>query len=142
MAVCTCAWMYMLYRHACLNCASASCPNLNLEAFVGDPAVLDQQIEACCDFWVADATKGVLVESEQPLKWRVSRIFSWYANDFLTDLRVGADQEASQAKPVSPGAVSFISRYQERMGDSEPREQQPAVDYFEYDWGLNTALAV
>lgn len=108
--------------HACLNCASVSCPSLPRTAF--EPITLDQHMEACCDAWIADETKGFTMskhavkpgavlpggkssDSQGPdddaqstdcteLQLKVSKIFHWYDSDFAVSTAVGAQRLGAQ----------------------------------------------
>ena len=95
--------------HACLVCASASCPDLAPYAFTGKE--LDDQLADRTRTWLANPTKGFASERNGAVA-RLSRIFLWFEADFVDSLAFARANGAS-----FDGA--------------------PAVRYFEYDWSLN-----
>lgn len=116
--------------HACVNCASRSCPDLLGEAYRGDGR-LDGQLTAQFELWLQDETKGLgkVVECAgvhtkrvclTGLKPKLSRIFLWYAGDFAP----------------TPGKFAG--------GFAPPGKAKDALlagatpEYFDYDWNLNT----
>ena len=101
--------------HACVNCASRSCPDLLAEAYRGDGR-LDGQLSDQFRKWMADTTKGLDATTKGIT---LSRIFLWYAQDF-------AHKPAAYcAAFVAAGATK----------DQLARTRSPA--YFPYDWRLN-----
>ena len=95
--------------HACLVCASASCPDLAPYAFTGRE--LDAQLADRTRTWLANPTKGFASERNGAVA-RLSRIFLWFEADFDDTLAFARANGAA-----ADGA--------------------PAVRYFEYDWSLN-----
>jgi hypothetical protein len=102
--------------HFALNCASRSCPPIN----VYDAEKLDKQLDL--------ATRN-FVDSEVQLdpntgSVQVSRIFQWYQGDF------GGES----------GVIAFIARY---LPDDDPRRRAlqgnsaVKLTYAAYDWALN-----
>jgi hypothetical protein len=65
--------------HACIVCASASCPNLRPEAYTGAHvrAQMDDQVRT----WMKNPTKGLLYDAKTH-RLTVSRIFLWFGDDF------------------------------------------------------------
>jgi hypothetical protein len=59
--------------HACIVCASASCPNLKRQAFEGPD--LERQMKQQMADWLANPTKGCKQST-------LSRIFLWFESDF------------------------------------------------------------
>ncbi len=87
--------------HAALNCASISCPRLPREAF--DPERLDEQLDAAMREFVSEA-RNVTVEPSSRTLW-LSKIFDWFASDFLDYERVQGSQR--------PSIRDYINRYRE-----------------------------
>lgn len=99
--------------HAAFNCAALSCPSLlAAEPFVYTAATLDAQLASSVRGWL-DAEKGASAQG-------ISKLFDWYAKDFV----------------ASEGSVeAFIAKH--RTGGT----QGVALDTFlEYDWTLNIVL--
>lgn len=94
--------------HFAINCASASCPVLRPEAYLPDR--LEEQLEAQTLQFLQDNTKNNM---DQGL-WRLSPIFSWFADDF------GGKK----------GVQQFI---QARTKQSKPKR----LVYNRYNWALN-----
>ena len=104
--------------HACVNCASRSCPDLLGQAYRGDDR-LDDQLTAQFKLWLRDETKGLtLDDAKKPM---LSRIFLWYAGDFET--RGGSPAYAAQYAPAGAARDALATM---------------APSYFAYDWNLNT----
>jgi len=101
--------------HASINCASASCPNLRTEAFV--PHKLNEQMDDQTRTWIADATKGLKAEKDEVC---LSRIFLWFASDF----------------DVRGGPLAFVTKYASSEFSASLEDKK--VDYFPYNWNLNT----
>lgn len=103
--------------HACIVCASASCPDLRAEAFVGER--LDEQMTEQMSAWLANPNKGLAVSPDAG-SVQMSRIFDWFSGDFKPNVR------------------QFINSYSAGDKTREIREGSH-VGYFVYDWGLNSA---
>ena len=65
--------------HACIVCASISCPNVRMEAF--RPTTIDQQMDAQFQNFLANNKKGMLLPFAQGSGWG-----SKYTNPFRTRL--------------------------------------------------------
>ena len=78
--------------HACIVCASASCPDLRPQAFVASK--LREQMDDQLRAWMANPTKG-FVADQGTGEIKMSRIFLWFADDF------GGSTRTSQAR-LSP----------------------------------------
>ena len=103
--------------HACIVCASTSCPDLAPFAFVA--ADLEAQLADRCAAWLRDASKGCAVERGGAVA-RLSRILLWFEDDFA----------------AFGGPLGFAAA----RNDGAARaalEAGPAVRYFAYDWSLN-----
>jgi len=107
--------------HACIVCASASCPNLRAEAYVAQR--LREQMRDQCSAWVSSSTKGLLFDAARSTLY-LSRIFLWFEDDFggrrgVIDFVAAAMRDREQAAAV---------RAARRL----------TVRYFEYSWELNS----
>lgn len=69
--------------HFAIVCASVSCPDLRREPYTA--AKLDQQLEDQTRRFLGNAKKGLLLTEDRV---RVSKIFSWFAEDFSSKGRV------------------------------------------------------
>jgi len=99
--------------HACLVCASSSCPDLRTQAY--EAGTLQTQMADQMSSWLSNASKGASMLNQDEVV--MSRIFLWYYPDF------GADRF---------DAVEFARA----MG--APLKQTPSrLSYYEYDWSLN-----
>ncbi|HIF14190.1 MAG TPA: DUF547 domain-containing protein [Bacteroidetes bacterium] len=97
--------------HFALCCASISCPVILKEAYEGKK--INDQLEA-------NTTRFINNEKENELKTdpiKISQIFNWYRDDF------GGDRAS---------VIKFINKYAK-----ESIVPEAAVDFKEYDWGLN-----
>lgn len=106
--------------HACIVCASASCPNLRPEAFIGSK-VADQMNDQMRS-WMMNDTKGLLFESKNNNKLYLSRIFLWFSDDF--------------------GGWDGIREWLPQFVDDGTLKSQIAKNtvklrFFEYDWQMN-----
>ena len=113
--------------HACIVCASISCPNLRTEAFVASRlrAQMDEQMRAL----LSHPTKGM--QWEPGLlpglcsTLRLSRILLWFAADF------GGEAAAARFAVEARGDAELASRYR-----STPMVSRR---FFGYDWSINRA---
>uniref|UniRef100_A0A7R9ZL02 DUF547 domain-containing protein n=1 Tax=Craspedostauros australis TaxID=1486917 RepID=A0A7R9ZL02_9STRA len=133
--------------HSCIVCASASCPDLRNEAFVGT-AQLKLQMADQMKLWLLSTSKGMRVEDGTVT---LSRIFLWFRDDFV-GTRPGIEQESSgETTKVLKTAPSWLAASDYIPGtdstgkdDDEAgklramlRSQRTAIRYFEYDWSIN-----
>lgn len=84
--------------HACIVCASASCPDLRPEAFVASK--LREQMDDQLRVWMANPTKGLAADQTAGVV-KMSRIFLWFADDFGGSLPF---QSARHTAPSRCGA--------------------------------------
>jgi len=125
--------------HACIVCASLSCPNLRSEAFIAPD--LDRQMTSQMREWIANPTKGAHV-SEDGKTIRLSRIFLWFQDDFAAAVARGFHGEAvgSSRAPGESRGESAVLDYIGRHAASEiPTSAK--VEYFTYNWTLNAPEA-
>lgn len=97
--------------HFALNCASRSCPPLAGKAFRG--ATLDGVLNQLTKDFVNNNPNGVIAEKG---KVKVSKIFSWYEEDF---------QQAG-------GVLAYINQYRNTPVKGK-------VEYQKYHWVLNAS---
>ncbi|MEM7052144.1 MAG: DUF547 domain-containing protein [Acidobacteriota bacterium] len=109
--------------HAALNCASAGCPRLPQEPFLGD--TLDAQLDAAMTEF-ATSENHVRLDAGNN-KVAISKIFNWFEDDFL-------DEEKSRGV-AKPNIVGYLNRYR---GDAGPIPAGASVSYLPYDKGLNS----
>lgn len=104
--------------HFALVCAARSCPPLRSEAYRGER--LDEQLEDQADRFMHSSMNEFRVRKNR-LHMRLSRIFSWYAEDF--------------------GGLDGVARYAADFLDEEKRRLVRRGDYRlsfrSYDWSLN-----
>ncbi|OEU08568.1 hypothetical protein FRACYDRAFT_249460 [Fragilariopsis cylindrus CCMP1102] len=130
--------------HAAIVCASASCPNLRSEAFVG--AKLNAQLDDQAQNWVSDTKKGLRYNPNNSQQLLVSRIFLWFQDDFQSNY--GGPLAWAQQYASTRGG-------KENDNDNDPKQQQQQqqqlaawsklstddyeknVEYFPYNWKLN-----
>lgn len=99
--------------HFAVNCASESCPPLDLKPFSG--ATLDADLERLTRQFINRNPQGIVVEGE---KVRLSKIFEWYAEDF--------------------GGKDAVVAYANQFRDS-PIPENAIVEFMDYSWKLNSA---
>jgi hypothetical protein len=112
--------------HACIVCASASCPNLRKEAFVGDKVAA--QMEDQVKQWMKNDSTGISLTTSsgilgQSQKLTLSRIFLWFGDDF----------------GGSKGVQQWLPQYIEDAAVKEAIANDVKVRFFEYDWNINRA---
>lgn len=106
--------------HGCIVCASASCPNLRPEAFVG--TTVRQQMDDQVRQWMKNDTKGLHFSPQHSHKLQLSRIFLWFADDF------GGWE----------GLRQWLPQYLEDETLKERLAQDKVkVRFFEYSWKMN-----
>lgn len=108
--------------HAALNCASVSCPRLPREAFAGPD--LGAQLDAAIRGFVTDPRH--LAVDRGARKVRMSKIFDWYADDFLAYLREKGARD--------PNLLDYINLYR---GDAGRIPRTSSIEYLDYDKRLN-----
>ncbi len=108
--------------HFAFNCASISCPSLQLTAFTADK--LDEQLEAAAQNFLSDSSRNELNKSKYTLA--LSSIFKWYKEDF------------EKSKKLGPLKKFLLARFP----FTEDEKKQFAADkydikYLDYNWNLN-----
>jgi hypothetical protein len=108
--------------HACIVCASASCPNLRREAFRAE--IVGEQMNDQMKDWVSNPTKGFrLTPGRFKSRVELSRIFLWFAEDF------GGYH----------GLAEWLPQFEDDPKVTETALKNATVRYFEYDWQVNRA---
>jgi hypothetical protein len=105
--------------HGCIVCASASCPNLRQEAFVGE-RLREQMDDQMRDF-LSNPTKGLTMKHK---RLTLSRIFLWFENDF------------DGWRGIREWIPQFIKDEKEA---TEIKKGKVSLRYFDYDWSINRA---
>lgn len=109
--------------HACIVCASKSCPNLPNFAFKGDKTLPDVMRSRFTNFLTSD-TKGMKVEGNVVT---ASRILLWFEDDFKGLQHGGGPLHFAYKLAPSNKAKALLNL------------KRPVVRYFDYDWSLNKA---
>jgi hypothetical protein len=112
--------------HMAVNCASIGCPALRPEAYVGQR--LDAQLDDQVLRFLSDRTRNRYDTERRALE--VSKIFSWYAQDFERGYRGIESREGFFATHAA--ALTDDPLQQEAI-----RSRKVKIRYLEYDWGLN-----
>ncbi|KAJ8598799.1 hypothetical protein CTAYLR_008655 [Chrysophaeum taylorii] len=106
--------------HACIVCASSSCPSLASFAFTGDHTLPDVMRSRLAAFF-SDETKGLKLDPQRDVA-TFSRILLWFADDFASG--GGPVRFARSAAPEPAALFDSMSPH-------------PRLRYFDYDWALN-----
>jgi hypothetical protein len=108
--------------HAALNCASLGCPRLPRKAFEGP--TLAAELDAEMMRFVGERRNCAVDAAAKRVG--LSKIFDWFAEDFLAFERRQGN--------ASPSILDYVNRY--RATDARiPRDY--AVEYLEYDKRIN-----
>lgn len=108
--------------HACIVCASKSCPNLRNIAFEGDSTLPEVMRKSMGDF-LANEEKGLSINREEN-KVTLSRILLWFEDDF-SGRHGGPLGFAAKSAPDSiPAMLGTLCN--------------PTIRYFKYNWSLNS----
>ncbi len=110
--------------HFALNCASISCPALRTEAYAGDK--LDAQLNDQMMKFLSDRKRNKLDEKVI----RVSKIFSWYEDDFESGWQNIASRE--EFFVYNATAFALTPEQSEDLVNGKIK-----IKYFDYDWNLN-----
>ncbi|MDA8001883.1 MAG: DUF547 domain-containing protein [Alphaproteobacteria bacterium] len=101
--------------HYAVNCASVGCPNLQL----WNSQTLERDLDAAAAQFV-NSPRGVDIQSREVT---VSKIYSWYVEDFDSD---------------EQGVLRHLRRYAQPRLDSDLAEINQLHDS-DYDWNINSA---
>jgi len=100
--------------HACMICASLSCPDLPIVPFKA--ATLQDQLTDYARAWLANPTKN---EGPHNEGLHINQVFSWFTDDFARE---------------SGSLHNFLQTYAPAGWDVDGTEQ---VKYMSYNWALN-----
>jgi len=109
--------------HFAINCASAGCPALAPYAFVAEK--LDQQLKMGTEAFIKDEL-NVRFDEASGIAY-LSKIFSWYQEDFQTEPVAGRQTPLAYIIP-------FLNVEQRRKFSLR---QNWEIQYLGYDWRLN-----
>ena len=110
--------------HCAVVCASSSCPFLRREAYVPDR--LDDQLADQVTRFLADPSRGLRVEQAAGVVW-VSKIFKWYAKDFVPSGSITAETLLPLLAPFLPDPALPKTAVETHL----------TVKFMNYDWTLN-----
>ncbi|MFT4625055.1 MAG: hypothetical protein ACI8PZ_003721 [Myxococcota bacterium] len=110
--------------HAVVNCASKGCPPLPPEPIRG--AALSAQLDAASRRWAK-----INAYSWQGDTLQLSKIFDWYAEDFVSGRVDGVSD------PKIAGAVGFLVRFVDAEEAARIRAAAGTAGWQDYDWTLN-----
>jgi hypothetical protein len=114
--------------HASIVCASASCPNLRREAFVG--ARVGEQMHSQMADWLSNESKGVATGGcASARRVLLSRIFLWFEDDF------GGQTHGGVRAYLRTFESSMVAGTAAALASTGPFGS--ALRYFPYDWTLN-----
>ncbi len=95
--------------HMAINCASLSCPDLREEAYSVE--TLNDQLDSQVREFLNNTSKGLAVNVGT---MKISKIFSWFEDDFEN----------------SGGVRAFINKYRNKTVED--------IEYLDYNWKLNS----
>ena len=116
--------------HACIVCASASCPDLRPEAFA--PQQLNRQMDDSVKAWLANSRKGVGEKGGHPI---ASRIFLWFREDFEAVSSTSSVIAWIASKYAAPTSADNASEGAGAVARVVARGA--SLEYFIYNWSLN-----
>ena len=118
--------------HFAVNCASVSCPPIRPRPYVAD-RLERQLILAARDYLASDF--GLQVDGT---RLRVSSIFQWYGEDFISGYAhlVDADQSARDR-----AILGVIAKYGPTQASTLAQRGTVRIRFLRYDWSLNDTAA-
>ncbi|MDP3703578.1 MAG: DUF547 domain-containing protein, partial [Candidatus Omnitrophota bacterium] len=111
--------------HFAVVCASSSCPLLRAEAYAADR--LKAQLAEQTRQFLNDPKRGLRIEDGTV--W-ASKIFDWYATDFLPTKEVGLFRRLPPEKLLGVLSAYYKSDVASPRGRLE-------LKFMDYDWSLN-----
>ncbi|CAM9806460.1 unnamed protein product, partial [Sphacelaria rigidula] len=108
--------------HACIVCASASCPDVALKVY--RPETIDEDMAANMRHFLSNEKKGLMLDKAAGVI-TLSKVFQWFADDFT---KAGHASVLDALMPYMPEDV------REHVGKNQDKLK---VSHFDYDWGLN-----
>jgi hypothetical protein len=106
--------------HFAFNCASKSCPNLQLKPFL--PAKLNAQLDAAIFEFLSDANKNYYSSEKKTLF--ISSIFKWYGDDFKKNKNT-LNAFLAVKMPLPPDVKKAMA------------DGKVPIKFLDYDWSLN-----
>jgi len=110
--------------HACIVCASVSCPNLRKGAYTIEN--LDAEMTDNFNDFLNSTKKGMSVDMKEK-KVTLSSIFNWYADDFKNS--------------INGEVLDFILKYLHPNTTEfewlKANKDDVELEYFDYDWDVN-----
>ncbi|MGB3495809.1 MAG: DUF547 domain-containing protein [Elainellaceae cyanobacterium] len=116
--------------HAALNCTALSCPPLRQEPYTAEQ--LDQQLDQQVEQWLS-SPYGVQIDRDAG-EVKISEIFDWFGEDWLTDYGVEAGFTGSDKERA---ALNFMTQYLDDDDAAYLEAGDYQVKYLDYDWSLN-----
>ncbi len=114
--------------HFGVVCGAWSCPPLRSEAYV--PERVDAQLTDQVKRFLADAARGQRLDVPGETWW-VSKIFKWYAKDFIPNGQLNAERLFALLTPfLEPGTAQAIGR-------ELTKDYVLHIRFLDYDWSLN-----
>ncbi|MBI5427416.1 MAG: DUF547 domain-containing protein [Nitrospinae bacterium] len=104
--------------HSAIVCASLSCPDLRMEAFV--PGALNAQLDGQMKTFLENKEKGLRVDVQGGRVY-LSSIFKWFAEDFES----------------KGGVLAFVAQYAAPPDKKILTSGKAKISYLDYDWSLN-----
>lgn len=109
--------------HMAVVCAASSCPPLRSEVYVAER--LEEQLADQTRQFLADPSRGLRLDSEDGAL-RLSKIFKWYATDFVSTGPLTAQTLLPLLTPyLDPSVAQAI------------QAQRLPLKFLDYDWTLN-----
>ncbi|MDO6566115.1 DUF547 domain-containing protein [Alteromonas sp. 1_MG-2023] len=116
--------------HFAVNCASIGCPALREEAYVGDK--LDEQLEQQTVRFLSDNSRNYYDGNTL----HISKIFSWYKEDFEMKWR----DSASLAGFIAQHDDALLFKDGSPLDDSDIKAIMSGnidIEFLDYNWALN-----
>lgn len=110
--------------HFAVVCAAGGCPPLRDEAY--HPDWLDAQLAEQTRRYLADTAHGLRLDPKNRTLW-VSKIFQWYAKDFVP-------KGALNVETLLP----VIEAYLDPVLAAEIKARPVRLKFLDYDWALNS----
>lgn len=118
--------------HACIVCASVSCPNLRREAFVAQR--LREQMNSQVREWLAHPSKGLCLKEDQ--LW-LSKIFLWFGDDFGNNLAISNFPFFGSVWAEKNFRGWLAQFLMDKALATRVEYGNDGLRYLDYDWTLN-----
>jgi hypothetical protein len=118
--------------HMALVCASLSCPALLNQAFTAEK--LDKQLDFASREFLTDKTRNGFC-ADCP-KISLSKIFSWYGEDFLKKYPPSPQLQKKQGEIVA-AVITFAAGYFPAKTKDFLLKGDYKTEFWDYDWSLN-----